>query len=168
MYRATYSADRALRAALNEGETDRIICEHFGISTDSLINREGTLDDYRGIDLVLPNRETIQKKNCECYSVNPRFSETVTIPCKNYHEYVGSDNIDWIFHSYYDRGREGQVRQWVLIRFSELVNHFDERRKRKNGKTNTWFYYWPYKKGYIGNRGTEISILDFAENYSIP
>lgn len=165
---AHYSKERDDKSKLNDELTDDIICKQFNIQSDELKKTDGTMEDFDGIDRILPNGETIQKKNCECYSVNPKFSETVTIPCKNYHEYVSSSNVDWVFHSYYNRGEETKVKQWVLIQFSELKKLFDSKRKRKNHKTGTYFYYWPYKHGYISNQGEEICILDHAKSYSIP
>jgi len=167
MYCAKYSPGRDEDSKVNEEETDEIICREFKIEKEKLQITDGTEEDYRGIDRILPNGETIQKKNLKVYESQPKFSETVTVPCKNYEEYK-IEKIDWIFHSYYDRGQEEKVRQWVLIRFDKLVENFDERRKRNNRETGTWFYYWPYKNNYIANKGEDISILDYAESYSIP
>ena len=167
MYCATYSSKRDEDSKKNENLTDNIICDQFSIDISKLINKDGTEDDFRGIDRILPNGETIQKKNCECCQFDTRYSDTITIPCKNYEEYK-QENIDWIFHSYYNKNEEDKVRQWVLIKFDELVIYFDPKRKRRNPKTGTYFYYWPYNHGYIRNQGVEICILDHAKSYSIP
>ena len=167
MFCANYSAQRDEDSKQNENKTDEIICDCFKIPREQLINKDGTEADYHGIDRVLPNGETIQKKNLEVYSYEPKYSETVTIPCKNYGEYK-KEGINWIFHSYWNKNEPEGVRQWVLIRFDKLVETFDENRRRVNGKTGTEFYYWPYTESYIKNRGKPINILKFAENYSIP
>jgi len=163
---ASYSRKRDIKASLNEDITDKIICNIFGISENELTKYDGTQEDFAGVDRCIPNGDTIQKKNVVIFG-NPKYSHTVTIPCKNYHEYV-KNNITWLFHSYYNQNEPKKVRQWVLVRMRTLTDLFDEKRKRNNRKTGTDFYYWPYTTEYRFNQGDPINLLEVCENYSIP
>lgn len=155
---AKYSKKRDEQSKLNETQTDLIICQHFNITPDQLVNTDGTQSDFQGIDRILPTNETIQKKNIKYMGFN-----TITIPCVNYDQYK-EHKIDLLFHSYYNPEDPTNVRQWVLIKLSDLVQfHDNEKKIRRNGSTTTDFYYWNYNKD-----DTENSILKHALAYSIP
>ena len=167
---ASYCRNRDERASLNEEATDRILCEHFGISKEELVVHSGDIDDFRGADRTLPCGSTIQKKNVECYAPAPHLSNTVTVPCKNYHQEYNDNDIDWLLHSYYNKSDPTGVRQYVLVKFSVLKELFDERRKRRNAKTGTDFYFWPYSPDYRlkSNEGDPINLLERCECYKLP
>jgi len=162
---APYCPKRDDRANRNIDKVEQIIKDIMDVNELILPTREQ--DRLYGIDRLLPNNDSIQLKNVEIWDVDELFSNTVTIPRKNYHDYV-KHGVKYIFHSYYKSNDPSNVYKWVLITMDELQNHFDENRWKTKGNSGTDFYIWPYYEEYKNKKGYNISYKSGKEGKIIP
>ena len=165
-----YSEHRRKQADRYDPEINRIISQfisekdNININDITIQDTEGTLD-YQGIDKIVNDTYKFQVKTI----LYDNF-DTVTIPIADYEKYKTIDNL-YVLHSYYNIDSP-TLRQYVLFKYSDLLQYESIRRKRKRGvgaysrvedtSTGTDFYYWNY------DRIKEIFLVQYNNPGNIP
>jgi len=164
----TFSLKRKAIADKCDPEIKDLTSRFFDCDLLDIIDQKGT-NDYNGIDCIIKEDIYLQIKNVEYMGFN-----TLTIPCDDYKKYtkLTEDKELYIFHSYYDKNNKNKVRQYVILKFSDLKKvKYNGKRKRATSnvvKDGTMFYWWYYKtiKNIILDKSDNIqleSILDMDE-----
>lgn len=125
----------------------RRICEKiYKCKPEDIIDQHGELD-YRGIDKIIKGIIYQQDKSVEYMGFN-----TLTIPCDDFKKYIKllEEDIDLhIFHSYYNKGNPNKIRQYIVVKMSDLVKIKPDISSRQRKQTDiinkgTVFQFWNY------------------------
>ena len=136
---APYNASRDQQARLADPHINKILSKEYDISEDDITDPTMT-EDHMGIDKFIKVGDitkTVQVKNIKYCKF-----DTVTIPCAKYNEYIDNE-IDVLFHSYYNHETPTKIRQYAIIDFKEL-DQIPKDWHNSNARTGTEFYVWKY------------------------
>jgi len=99
-------------------EIRKICKKYYKCKSKDIIDQHGELD-FRGIDKII-NRNIYQQDK----SVEYMGFDTLTIPCDDFKKYkkLLEEDIDLnIFHCYYDKNNPKKIKQFIIVKMSDLV-----------------------------------------------
>jgi len=159
-----FSEKRKKMADRCDPEIKAIISKFFKCGLSDIVDQHG-INDRKGIDCIVKGDKYLQIKNPVYLN-----HDTLTIPCDDYEHYkkIIKEKELTIFHSYYDKNSPDKIKQYVILKFSDLIkiNHDGVRKRKKDVvRDGTEFYWWYYKtiKNIILEKSQNIQLENLWE-----